>query len=180
MLLADPQDFPPWLKHTRFVIGSHHRNHSWALLPQILLGLTISAVASVEAGNAVTVWKVLCYFMLLACGVAILYSLLVVLTATSVWTVRHSELYELWFYMLQFGNYPEEVYRGSFVGAGVRIILTYALPILLAVNVPAQYGAMLLTRWEPVAGLGVATVLALLVSRWFFRIALRSYSSASS
>lgn len=120
------------------------------------------------------------YFTLLACGVAILYSLVVVLAAPSVWTVRHEELYELWFYLLQFGNYPDEVYRGHIVGTGVRIVLTYALPILLAVNVPARYGATLLDDWRPVASLVAAAIASLAASRAFFKFALRSYQGAGS
>jgi ABC-2 type transport system permease protein len=147
----------------------------WALFPQILLGLTISGVASVNSGMAFSFGRQLAYFVLLGCGVAILYSLLVVLSALSIWTVRHSELYELWFYLLQFGNYPEEVYRGSILGSGVRTLLTYVLPILLAVNVPARYGAMLLHNWQPIVCLVSAAILALAASRAFFKRALRSY-----
>jgi len=152
----------------------------WALFPQILLGLAIAAVASVEAGIAFSLGRAITYFALLTCGVAILYSVLVMLSALSIWTVRHSELYELWFYFLQFGNYPEDVYRGSVFGAGIRVALTYVLPILLAVNVPARYGVLLLDSWRPAAGLGIAAVLTFALSRWFFRFALRRYQSASS
>jgi len=152
----------------------------WALFPQILLGLTITAVASVEAGISLRAERILAYFALLICGVAVLYSLLVMLSAVSVWTVRHEELYELWFYLLQFGNYPEEVYRGSVMGAGVRVLLTYFLPILLAVNVSARYGAMLLDRWQPLVFMVIAAVFWFLASRSLLKVALRSYLSASS
>jgi len=152
----------------------------WALFPQILLGLTIAAMASAEARIALDAERILVYVSLLACGVAILYSLLVILAALSVWTVRHEELYELWFYLLQFGNYPDDVYRGHHFGTGVRVVLSYVLPILVAVNVPARYGAMLLDRWQPIVGLVVAAVVSLIASRVFFQVALRSYQGASS
>jgi viologen exporter family transport system permease protein len=102
------------------------------------------------------------------------------LAAISVWTVRHEELYELWFYLLAFANYPDDIYRGNHFGSGVRLALTYALPILLAVNVPARYGAMLLDDWRPIAYLGGAAIVALAASRRFFKFALRSYQSAGS
>ena len=152
----------------------------WALFPQILIGLAISVIANVQAGVEVGLWRAFSYFALLAGGVAILYSLLVMLAAISVWTVRHEELYELWFCLLQFANYPDEIYRGHFVGAGVRLVLTYVLPILLAVIVPAHYGAMLLDDWRPIASLFAAAFVALAASRAFFKYALRSYQSASS
>jgi ABC-2 type transport system permease protein len=152
----------------------------WALFPQILLGFAVSAMASLEGDLAVSFARVLGYCSLLILGVAILYSLLVMLAAVSVWTVRHEELYELWFYLLQFGNYPEETLRGTLVGTGARALLTYVFPILLAVNVPARYGAMLLDHWKPAVYLGAAAVITLGASRAFFRFALRSYQSASS
>ncbi len=125
-------------------------------------------------------WRAVSYFTLLACGVAILYSLLVILAALSVWTVRNQEMYELCFYILQFGNYPDEIYRKSMTGRCVGYVLTYVFPILLAVNVPARYGAMLLDRWQPVAYLGAVAIVALAASRAFFKFALRSYQGASS
>jgi ABC-2 type transport system permease protein len=152
----------------------------WALAPQILLGLALSAFARYQSGSLPSVLQTVSYLLLLAGGVAILYSLLVVLAATSVWTVRHEEMYELWFHALQFANYPDDIYRKSAAGMWVGFVLTYLLPILVAVNVPARYGAMLLDRWQPVAWLGVSAILALLGNRWFFRFALRSYQSASS
>ena len=42
-----------------------------------------------DARLAVSFSRLIGYFVLLACGVAILYSLLVMLAAISVWTVRH-------------------------------------------------------------------------------------------
>ena len=53
----------------------------------------------------------------------------------------------------------------------------YRITILLAVNVPARYGAMLLDDWRQVASRVAA---ALAASRAFFKFALRSYQSASS
>ena len=58
-----------------------------------------------------------------------------------------------------------------------HLVLTYVLPILLAANVPARYGAMLLDDWRPVAYLIAAAIAALAASRGFFKFALRSYQS---
>ena len=152
----------------------------WALLPQVVLGLALSAFARFQSGSVPSAMQVVSYFVLLALGVAILYSLLVALAALSVWTVRHEELFELWFCLLQFANYPDDIYRKNAGGACVAFVLSYVLPILLAVNVPARYGAMLLDHWQPVIFLIIAAFFALVASRVFFKFALRSYRSASS
>jgi ABC-2 type transport system permease protein len=151
----------------------------WALFPQVILGLAIAGYAG-QLSETPSLPSMAVYFLLLTAGVAILYSLLVILTAFSVWTVRYTELYELWFYLLQFGNYPDDIYRGHFAGASLRFVLTYVLPILLAVNVPARYAATLLDDWRPAASLMAAAIISLAVSRAFFRFALRCYQGASS
>jgi ABC-2 type transport system permease protein len=152
----------------------------WALIPQVAFGIILSWYASLHVHAPLSCTRVCVYVLLLVAGVAILYSVLVALSAISVWAVRYQELYELWFYLLQFGNYPDDVYRGNVSGAGVRIVLTYVVPILLAINVPARFGAALLAGWQPVVLLGVGAMVTLVASRTFFKFALRSYQSASS
>ena len=124
--------------------------------------------------------RVVTYALLLMASLAILYSLLVVLAALSVWTVRQRELYELWFYVFQLASCPPDVYGRWGAGAVLGFVLTYLIPIVTAISVPARYGAMLLGSWQPVAYLFCAAGITLLTSRWFFYYALKSYRSASS
>lgn len=63
------------------------------MFPQIPLRLAISVIANVQAGVEIGLWRVVSYFAL---------------------------LYELWFYLLQFANYPDGIYRGHFVATSVR------------------------------------------------------------
>jgi ABC-2 type transport system permease protein len=114
-------------------------------------------------------------------GVAILYSLMIVLAALSVWMGRNTSIYDFWFYITTFSRYPMEIYQGP-VGDWLRRIFTFVLPILVVVNVPAR---MLAKPLQPgYAYLAVfalaATVVSLLASRWVFQRALLSYRSASS
>ena len=46
------------------------------------------------------------------CGVAILYSLMIALAATSIWLGRNQSLYDFWFYITNFSRYPMEIYHG--------------------------------------------------------------------
>ena len=49
-------------------------------------------------------------------GVAIMYALMITLSATSVWLGRNQSLYDFWFYITNFSRYPMEIYRGTIGG----------------------------------------------------------------
>jgi ABC-2 type transport system permease protein len=142
--------------------------------------LTTRAAAPVTLHPVV----VLLYPFYLACGVAILYSVMISLAATSIWLGRNQSLYHFWFYITNFARYPMEIYRRGW-GLPLWGFFTFVVPVLVVVNVPARLLAQPLhprAWWEwPLAGF---TVLAaggsLLVSRWVFARALLSYRSASS
>lgn len=127
---------------------------------------------------------VLLYIFYSFCGVAILYSLMIGLSATTIWLGQNQSLYDFWFYITNFSRYPMEIYDGK-LGRPLQLFCTYLVPVLIVVNVPAQIIARPVapngsTVW-PLAGFAlVATVASLLVSRWVFQTALRSYRSASS
>lgn len=124
------------------------------------------------------------YVFYVLCGVAILYSLMIGLSATTIWLGQNQSLYDFWFYITNFSRYPMEIYDGRF-GTPLRLLCTYVVPVLIVVNVPAQIIARPIapdhsTVW-PLAGFAlIATAASFLGSRWVFRAALRSYRSASS
>ena len=67
------------------------------------------------------------------------------------------------------------------LGIGLKFSLTFVLPVLLAVNIPARYGMLDKSLDLPLAAYFlVSTGVALSASRWFFRYALKAYRSASS
>ena len=124
------------------------------------------------------------YAFYVLCGVAILYSLMIALSATSIWLGQNRSLYDFWFYITNFSRYPMEIYDGK-VGRPLRLFCTYLIPVLIVVNVPAQIIARPVapngeTVWPLAAFTLVATAGSLLVSRWVFQAALRGYRSASS
>ena len=154
----------------------------WAALPNVVFGAGLVVYASVRTGVALTPVHVGVYALLLLAGLAIMYSLMLTMACTSVWIVRNRGLYEVWFYVTQFARYPADIYRVNMVGNMLRFTLMYLLPILLAINVPARYGAELTSKgdFSLVGYLLVASAASLLLSRRFFRFALKSYRSASS
>ena len=151
-----------------------------------------SAANFIFAGGllAYSLWKLqytpgwadlLLYPFYILCGVAILYSLMIALSATSIWFGRNQTLYDFWFYITNFSRYPMEIYQGT-IGTPLRWFFTFIIPILVVVNVPARLMAKPLQpgQWHLAVFALVATAGSLIVSRWVFVKALGSYRSASS
>ena len=65
-----------------------------------VMQLTTRPVSPIEV-NAITV---VLYFFFVLCGVAILYSLMIALAATSIWLGRNQSLYNFWFYITNFSR----------------------------------------------------------------------------
>ena len=118
------------------------------------------------------------FLALFFCGVALSYSFLLMLTATSVWTVRNQSLYELWWLFTTLMRYPREIFSNSWA-APLGRFFTYFIPVMVVVSVPAE---TMVKVFEPklAAYTVLATAVMLWLSRRFFRLALRKYRSASS
>jgi viologen exporter family transport system permease protein len=101
------------------------------------------------------------------------------LCTLSVWLVRNQSLMEMWWLFTTLMRYPREVFAATSWASPVGMFFTFVVPILLVTNVPANVMVKTLDL-RFVAGMVVATAALLLVSRAFFRKALRSYRSASS
>ncbi len=173
---------------TQFLVSL--RKVNWSGLANLVLGIVMVALSLWQlAGRAEHPWvfhpAILFFYPLyIACGVAILYSLMISLAATSVWLGRNQTLYDFWFYITNFSRYPMEIYARGW-GLPLLVVFTFIIPVLVVVNVPARLLAQPLSPrepWEwPLAGFTIlATVASLLFSRWVFIRSLRSYRSASS
>jgi ABC-2 type transport system permease protein len=173
---------------TQFLIS--FRKVSWSSLANLFLGIVLIVVSLAHlVHRAENPWRfeasiLLLYPLYIACGAAILYSLMICLAATSVWLGRNQTLYDFWFYITNFSRYPMEIYSRGW-GIPLWLVFTFVIPVLVVVNVPARLLAQPLTpraAWEwPLAGFTLlATVGAILFSRWVFGRALLSYRSASS
>jgi ABC-2 type transport system permease protein len=165
---------------TQFLISL--RRIEWSSLANFVVAAALMAYALPRVeGVELTIWTIMLYLIYLSFGVAILYSLTIVLAAASVWLGRNTSIYDFWFYITTFSRYPMEIYQGP-VGDWLRIIFTFVLPILVVVNVPARMLAKPLRPdyWQLAIFAIAATVVSLVVSRWVFQRSLMSYRSASS
>jgi ABC-2 type transport system permease protein len=156
----------------------------WSSIGPFFCGLGLMTYALVQLGRVPGPLEACLYVFYLLCGVAIFYSLMMVMAASSVWLGRNQTLLDFWFYITNFSRYPMEIYQGRY-GAPLRLAFTFLVPVLVAVNVPAR----LLVRplrlhsaedlFLPAFAI-VATAASLAVSRWVFKRSLLSYRSASS
>ncbi len=173
---------------TQFLVS--FRKIDWSALANFIVGIGIGVYGLVHLLNRtdppwVLDWLTIpLYLAYVICGVIILYSLMITLAATSIWLGRNQSLYDFWFYITNFSRYPMEIYARGW-GIPLYYIFTFALPVLVVVNVPARILAKPIVPttsfdwWLAVFTL-VATAASYMASRWIFTRALLSYRSASS
>lgn len=173
---------------TQFLISLQKMD--WSSLVNFLAGAVLLVLSVWHLVNrtdnplVLTPAMVLLYPLYVLCGVAILYSLMIALAATSIWLGRNQTLYDFWFYITNFSRYPMEIYSGKW-GWPLRWLFTFIVPVLIVVNVPARLLAQPLRPESSLQGwLALFTILAtaacLGASRWVFKRSLLSYRSASS
>ncbi len=154
------------------------RRVDWAVSMNIPMGVIVMLLALARMHWEFDPVRVLAFVVTFGCGTAIAYAFMLMLTATSVWLVRNQSLMEMWWLFSSLARYPKEIFAGS-RAEPIGFVFTFILPILLVANVPAD--AMVRTLNPAMIGYTVlVTVILLVVSRRFFRYALRSYRSASS
>ncbi len=170
---------------TQFLVS--FQRVQWSALGNFVFGLGLLGYAlwNIE-GYTPTVLQFLLYPLYLLCGVAMFYSLMLVLASLSVWLGRNQTLYNFWFYITNFSRYPMEIYsRGGPAGLALWGFFTFIIPVLLVVNVPARILVRPLAPqsaedWILPPFALLATLAGLAASRWVFNRALLGYRSASS
>jgi ABC-2 type transport system permease protein len=164
---------------TQFLISLHKVD--WSALANLIIGLVLLLYGLVNLDFVPSVVQWLLYPLYIACGVGIMYSVMIALAATSVWLGRNQTLYDFWFYITNFSRYPREIYSGQ-LGTPMQYAFTFVIPVLVVINVPARLMAKPLDaqNWPLAVFTIAATAASLLASRWVFRRAMLSYRSASS
>ena len=154
------------------------RRMDWGTGPNVLMGAAVMGVALHQMGWHFEIARVATFLATFACGTAIAYSFMLMLTAVSVWMVRNQSLMEMWWLFSSLARYPREIFVGPWARE-LGTFFTYCVPILVVVNVPANAMVRVLDPMMVMLTVG-ATILLLGISRRFFYFALRSYRSASS
>ena len=150
----------------------------WSTLPNILQGVAIMAIALAVMGWTFDPLRFVLFLVVFACGCALAYSFLLMLSSTAVWLVRNQNLMELWWLFTTLMRYPRAIYEGPWAKP-FGLFFTFVVPVLIVVNVPAD---TLIKAFEPwfISWTAIAAVVMLAASRQFFFYSLGRYRSASS
>jgi ABC-2 type transport system permease protein len=141
-------------------------------LPDLLFGSIIIFYAG--ANLKFTLFNYIQGIVPIIFGFIILYSLWFILGATSIWFVKIYNVTEVLRSFLEAGRYPLVAYPATY-----RFFFTFVIPVAFLTTVPAE--AMLgRSHLEWLGGAGILAVGLFLVAKYFWRFALRFYTSASS
>jgi ABC-2 type transport system permease protein len=141
-------------------------------LPDLFFGIIIILYAGGQLN--LTLGNYLFSLVPILFGFAILYSLWFMLGATSIWFVKIYNVTEVLRGLLEAGRYPMVAYPTAY-----RVFFTFVVPVAFLTTVPAE---ALLGRSEIgwLWGSGILAIALLFASKFFWRFALRYYTSASS
>jgi ABC-2 type transport system permease protein len=156
------------------------RSIDWATAPNVLLGAAVMIFALVQMHWTFDLGLLVAFLATFACGVALSYSFLLLLMSTSVWLVRNQSLYELWWLFTSLMRYPREIFGVGQWAMPLGWFFTFIIPAMVVVSVPATVMAKQLLDGQMIVFTVLVTIFLLIVSRLFFRFALRRYRSASS
>jgi ABC-2 type transport system permease protein len=149
------------------------RNLSPWGFPNMLLSLGLMGYAGTRLG--MPWYQYLLGIVPVLLAVMILYSLWFMVGTTTVWFTKIWNATEVLRGFLEAGKYPITAYRQ----VAVRFFFTYVLPVVFITTIPAEVmlgkrGAMFILVEAGIAGT------LLVISRAFWKWAMRSYTSASS
>ncbi len=121
-----------------------------------------------------TAGQVILYNLMVLNGTFIHYAIMLSIVTLSFWIVRAQGLVYGYYNLFQITRIPKEAFKG-----GIKLFFTLVLPMLVVANYPAAVLARGLWGIGVWWVFGLTATLILLASFWF-RYALRFYTSASS
>ncbi|MDJ0723972.1 MAG: ABC transporter permease [Prochloraceae cyanobacterium] len=141
-------------------------------LPDLLFGLIIIIYYGIQLNLSIN--NYLLGSLPIIFGTIILYSLWFMLGSTSIWFVKIYNVTEVLRGLLEAGRYPMVAYPTAY-----RFFFTFIIPVAFLTTIPAE---ALLGRSEIIwlSGAAFLAIALLLFSSFFWRFALRFYTSASS
>jgi len=143
-------------------------------LVNTLVAASVVAYAARQLGLSPGVLDLALYAALIACGLVIHYSILVLSVSAVFWLTSAQGVEGGYFTLTEFSRLPREAFRGV-----SRVLFVWVLPVVVVSNAPAR---TLLHGYDPLWVLWVAGIAA----GWFslavfvFNRGLKRYASASS
>ncbi len=141
----------------------------------VVVGVGVILFGMTRLGVSLGPLDLALFLVMLLAGLVIVYSFLLLLATCAFWFVKLENV--LVIFQALFGNagrWPVTIFP-----PGLRVFLTFVVPVAFAVTVPAQ---ALTGQLSPTTGLlAVVVALAFFVgSRVFWKVALRHYTGASA
>jgi len=159
--------------NSRFVISL--RQVDLGSFVNAAFALCVMAYAAHQMNYTPTFGEVVGFFALCLAGIGVHYSLMFLLATVSFWTVRAQGIVWAYYNLFQIARMPDEAFRGVF-----KAVFTFAVPMLLVVNVPVRLLAGKLTEPSSIVELLALALVCALLSEWWWHRSLRRYTSASS
>jgi len=168
---------------TQFLVSLQRLNP--AMMVQLALAVTLLVTSLVAIGKPISSTQIVGFVLFVAVAVAFFYSMMIITACTSIWFGRNQGLYDFWFYITIFAQYPRSIYSGSDpgrleAGEALQFAFSWIIPILLVVTIPAEMVVGAATDPRFIAVAMVMTMLGLLISRRVFLWSLNHYRGASS
>ena len=158
---------------------------SLAMVSQLILAATLLVWSLYNIGRPVSVFQIAMYVFYVGVAVMFFYSMMITTACTSIWFGRNQGLYDFWFYITIFAQYPRSIYDGRDAnrmetGEVLQFAFSWIVPILLVVTVPAQAILGTLVDWRFAAAALIAAGVCFVGSRCIFLWSLNHYRGASS
>jgi ABC-2 type transport system permease protein len=143
-------------------------------MANVLVGIGVALYTIRQLALVIGPAQAASFALALVAGMAVVYSFWLVLVTLSFWFVRVENIEQIVWQAFEAGRYPVEIYPGW-----LRSVLTYMIPVVFIITVPAQALAGRLEGGFVLVALGVAAA-AVLLSSAFWRFGLRFYTGASA
>lgn len=112
--------------------------------------------------------------IVIPCGVCVMYSTRLFFAASSIYFGNTSQLMMLWFQLYRLGTRPDIFYP-----PWMRYIVLGFIPMGFIASVPSRIIIEPWSWWLPISSVAMGVFLFSL-SRWYWKLAIKNYSSASS
>lgn len=156
---------------TQFLVSTRNVNIFRLIDMGIGLGLMIWAAWGLPG---VTPQGVALGIALVFSALLIVYAIWFMLTTSAFWFVKVDNITELFSGLFRAGQFPVSSFP-----SWVRMLFTFIIPVAFITTVPAEAIVGRATPQNALVAAGLALVL-LLIARWFWGVAVRNYTSASS
>jgi ABC-2 type transport system permease protein len=141
---------------------------------EIVLAAVLVTVGISMSHAIVNAANVICFLALAVSGMAVLYSLWIVLIAFTFWFIKFDNNVTILHALMESGRFPATIYPDW-----LRFIITFVIPIAVATTVPLQGLRGDLSGGQVILFLAIGAA-SVLISARIWQAGVRRYSSASS